>query len=121
MKLYIVFWLTMCVTCLSQVIIASIIFSNYGSFEPEKKDDLFYKLITAKASTRIFELANRFCLDLVILAHYWNAGDKIRNTMAKKLTNSLSRTRLRNSKMLEENERLQAIRRHEEYKRLADI
>ena len=103
------------------MVIASIILSRYGTFEPETKDDLFYKLITAKASLRVVELSNRFCLDLVILAHYWIAGDKLRSKMAKNITDSLSRTRLRNSAMQEENERLKAVKRHEEYKKLADL
>ena len=63
----------------------------------------------------------RLCLDIVILAHYWVAGDKLRNKLAKNITRSLSRSRQRTDDLDEETLRLQAIKRHENYKVIADL
>ena len=48
----------------------------------------------------------RLGLDIVILAHYWVAGDKLRNKLAKNITKSLSRSRQITEEMDEETLRL---------------
>lgn len=69
---------------------------------------------------------NNFCLDLIILVHYWRAGDKLRSEVARNLTDSYRRTKSSLRKLYEEidseeaEERRKASKRHTHYCELAD-
>ena len=70
----------------------------------------------------MFEFINMVLLDLVILWHYWRAGNKKQNDAAKILTNvhRKARAKIVDDKAADEEERQTFMRLHEHHEQMAD-
>ena len=85
------------------------------------------KLVIAIDIFLFLTFFNSISLDVIILFHYFRAGDKVRSQLASSLTKSIGRTRsigetaiLNTEEAEEAEERQKAIKRLEHYREMAD-
>ena len=92
MKLYIALWVSVSVITLA-VIALNIIINIKWEFHDKQDVEQMARLNIAMINLTSIQFINSILLDLVILAHYWKAGDALGKKLAESLTNSLIRTR----------------------------
>lgn len=100
MKLYIAFWLGLTINTVTEIVLNAITNMKWPDYDFDEVDDIkqFMRMLMAMISLTLVQNTNAILLNLVILAYYWKAGDKLYKELASNMTKAISRQSMRRAR-----------------------
>ena len=100
MKLYIAFWLGLTINTVTEIVLNAIANMKWPDYQFDDVGDIkqFMRMLMAMIGLTLVQNTNAILLNLVILAYYWKAGDKLSKELASNMTRAISRQSMRRAR-----------------------